>query len=123
MLVLVADDDAGTTTLVSAILHEAGFQTAVARDAMQVLALATNRKPDAIVLDLQMPAGTGMGALEKLKMSSRTTTIPVIVLSGTADAAKVEQVHRLGAVTFLPKPVDADALVAAVRAAVGPAEG
>jgi CheY-like chemotaxis protein len=118
MLVLIADDDTETCTLVTGIMKTAGYETAIARDAMQTVQLTNARRPDVIVLDLQMPAGTGMGALEKLKLSTRTAHIPVIVLSGTADEARIERVRQLGAVEFLPKPVDADALIEAVQRAV-----
>ena len=122
MLVLIADDDTETCTLVSGIMKTAGYQTAIARDAMQTVHLANVRRPDVIVLDLQMPAGTGMGALEKLKLSTRTSHIPVIVLSGTADEDQIERVRKLGAVEFQPKPVDPDTLLEAVhRAVAGPA--
>lgn len=117
MLILVADDDSETCALVSDILKTAGYATALARDAMQTMAVANSRSPGLILLDIQMPAGTGIGALEKLKRSTRTAHIPVIVLSGTNDAQKIEQVKRLGAAEFLPKPVDPDALLAAVRRA------
>lgn len=119
MLVLVADDDAETCTLVSAILRRAGHQCIVARDAMQAFQLATQRQPDAIVLDIQMPAGTGIGALEKLKRSARTTSIPVLVLSGTTDQTAPDRVLDLGADRFLAKPVDADELLAALPGAAG----
>jgi CheY-like chemotaxis protein len=119
MLVLIADDDAETCTLVSAILRGDGHQCLIARDAMQAFQLATQRQPEAIVLDLQMPAGTGVGALEKLKRSARTESIPVIVLSGTKDPAAVDRVLGLGADQFLPKPVDAEELLAAVQRAGG----
>jgi CheY-like chemotaxis protein len=115
MLVLIADDDAETCTLVSAILRREDHQCIIARDAMQALQLATQRQPDAIVLDLQMPAGTGIGALEKLKRSTRTAAIPVIVLSGTTDPKAADRVMGLGADQFLAKPVQAEELVAAIQ--------
>jgi DNA-binding response OmpR family regulator len=118
MLVLVADDDPETCALVAAVLKQAGHTCIIARDAMQVVQLAGVRRPHLIVLDLQMPAGTGVGALEKLKLSTRTASIPVLVLSGARDPAVIERVLQLGALEFLPKPVDPDALVAATSRAV-----
>jgi CheY-like chemotaxis protein len=122
MLVLVADDDPETCALVAAVLKQAGHTCIIARDAMQVVQQAGLRHPDLIVLDLQMPAGTGVGALEKLKLSTRTASIPVLVLSGARDPAVIERVLQLGAVEFLPKPVDPEALVAATGRAVGSAQ-
>lgn len=115
MLVLVADDDLETCTILTAALKKAGHTTVVARDAMQAVQMAGQRNPDVIVLDIMMPAGTGIGALEKLKMSSRTSHIPVIVVSGITDGAQIERVRQLGAAEFLGKPVDPDAVLAAVQ--------
>jgi len=117
MLVLIADDDPVTCQLVLAVVQAGGHRGIIARDAMQVMFMATNQKPDLIVLDLQMPAGTGVGALEKLKLSNRTATIPVLVLSGTRDEALVQRVLEMGAVGFLHKPADPEELAAAMERA------
>jgi CheY-like chemotaxis protein len=122
MLILIADDDPETCALVGAVLEQAGYATITARDAVQTVALTAQRRPDLIVLDIMMPAGTGVGALEKLKLSSRTAHIPVVVISGVADGARIEHVRQLGAIDFLPKPVDPEALLAVVRSALGPAD-
>lgn len=123
MLVLIADDDPETCTLVAAILNGAGHRTMLARDAIQALQLGVQRQPDAIVLDIMMPAGTGVGALEKLKQNSRTAEIPVVILSGVTDPAKIAKVRQLGAADFLPKPVDAEALLSAITAVAPPGDG
>jgi CheY-like chemotaxis protein len=118
VLVLIADDEPETCLMVSAIVKRAGWESIVARDAMQAVLMAAQRSPDVIVLDVMMPAGTGIGALEKLKLSSRTAHIPVVVLSGVTDPARIERVQELGAAAFLPKPVDPDALEAVIRDAL-----
>lgn len=92
----------------------------VAHDSFQVVQLAQQRRPDAIVLDLLMPAGTGLGALEKLKASARTATIPVIILSGVRDSVVEQRTRDLGVIEFLRKPVDDDALLAALARARAP---
>jgi CheY-like chemotaxis protein len=111
--------------VVAAILRKAGYDTVIARDALQTVALAAQRNPDLVLLDIMMPAGTGLGALEKLKLSNRTASIPVIILSGVTEAERIEQVRQRGAVAYLPKPVDEEALLAAVASALRPdtAEG
>lgn len=98
MLVLVADDDPGTCDLVSAVVRKAGHTGIIARDAMQVMLLANQRQPRVIVLDLQMPGGTGVGALQRLKASTKTTMIPVIVVSGETDPEVIERVREMGAI-------------------------
>ena len=113
--ILIADDDRVVSHLLSARLQAEGWRVSVAQDAMQVLMFALRIVPDAIVLDVNMPGGTGLDALRKLKASSKTAGIPVIVISGAADQTVPEKASALGAAAFLPKPVDIDALIQLLR--------
>jgi DNA-binding response OmpR family regulator len=118
--VLLADDDRVLTHLLTAGLRSKGVQTVVAHDAMQALMHAMRPPPpDVIVLDLQMPGGTGIEALRKLKSSAKTSSIPVIVLSGSGDANTPDAVTALGADQFLLKPIEGNALYRAVCAVLG----
>jgi len=62
--------------------------------------------PDAIVLDINMPAGSGIEVLKKLRMSIKTQQIPVVVVTGTSDAELERMARELGAAEFLHKPVE-----------------
>lgn len=120
--VLIADDDPDMVLLVSTLLRERGWKVEVARDAMQTLMFAMRVQPDAIVLDINMPGGTGLEALKKLKMSVKTSQIPVVVMTATTDPAMPATVRGLGADDFVRKPLDAEALHSAlVRLAGQPA--
>src|SRR2546427_195268 len=70
--------------------------------------------PDVVILDINMPGGTGIEALKRLKSSLNTALIPVIILSGSTDAEMPQKVKTLGADEFLRKPVDQGALFAAL---------
>jgi DNA-binding response OmpR family regulator len=117
--VLLADDDRVLTHLLSVRLRAKGCKITVAHDAMQVLMAAMRDQPDAIVLDHQMPGGTGLEALRKLKVSAKTSHIPVLVLSATTDPAVQEQVRSIGADEFLAKPVEPDALYERLQVITG----
>jgi CheY-like chemotaxis protein len=108
--ILIADDDRALIHLISSRLRSKGFQVSVAFDAMQAWMIATRTSPDAILLDIQMPGGTGLEVLKKLKNSIKTSQIPVIVLSGSIDPEAAGGVKQLGADEFLFKPVDIDRL-------------
>jgi CheY-like chemotaxis protein len=112
MKVLLADDDKVLTHFLSSGLRAKGVETVVAHDAMQALMSALRSPPDVIVLDVQMPGGTGIEALKKLKQSAKTSLIPVVVLSGSVGPATSEVVKALGAIEFLLKPVGPDTLYA-----------
>lgn len=117
--VLVADDDRMISQLVAATLRRGGHTVVQAFDAMQAVMFAMRTPhPDVIVLDIHMPGGTGLQALRKIRASARTATLPVIVLSGTASEEERADVESHGVTASLHKPVDPDALLAAVAAAL-----
>ena len=115
MRILVAEDDRIVSQIIVAMLRGHRHAPFPVYDAMQVLMFAMRApQPEIIILDINMPGGTGVDALKKLKRSVRTSMIPVIVLSGSLDAAMPATVVELGATEFLPKPVDRDALLMAI---------
>ncbi|MCY7380179.1 MAG: response regulator [Gemmatimonadaceae bacterium] len=116
MRILVADDDRLMSELVCAVVREAGHTPVPAFDAMQTLMFAIRPPlPGLIILDINMPGGTGLEALRKLKLSARTSPIPVIVLSGSTEMDMPQQVKGLGADEFLSKPINPDVLLLAIQ--------
>jgi CheY-like chemotaxis protein len=117
--VLVVDDDRVVSHLVSTLLREKGHKVVTAYDAVQGLMQAKRTPPvDAIVLDINMPGGSGEDTLKKLKMSTRTSDIPVIILSGSIDAQGQERVRSNGAAAVLSKPLVPEDLFLALAAAL-----
>jgi putative two-component system response regulator len=113
--VLVAEDDRVVSQQLAGLLRGRGYTPILASDAMQTLMFAMREPhPDAILLDVNMPGGTGLEALRRLKASVKTSEIPVLVLSGETDPALPDTVRELGAVAFLAKPVDAPTLLEAL---------
>jgi len=120
MAILVADDDRVVSKTICSLLQHNGYATASAFDSMQALMMAVRAPhPDAIILDIAMPGGGGIETLRKLKASTRTAAIPVIVVSGSLEPSNAQVVQDLGAETFLQKPVDPQALLGAVVEAIG----
>lgn len=105
MLVLIADDDQVTVEVVSGLLKANGYEVRSAYDSMQAVMLAMRDPPDAIILDIAMPAGGGWTVLQRLKASSKTRGIPVAVLTALTDPTLPERAKALGADAFLAKPV------------------
>lgn len=118
---LVADDDRQFSTLACQMLMAAGHQAFPAFDgASAMMAAMRTPAPDITLLDLQMPAGDGTTTLTKLKQSAKTAMIPVLVVSGTSDAAMQDRVRMMGAAGFLAKPLDPDTFIDAVEAIARP---
>ena len=117
--ILVVDDDRVVSQLVAAVLRGKGHKVVTAFDAVQGLMQAKRTPPvDAIVLDVNMPGGSGEDTLRKIKMSTRTQNIPVIILSGSIDAAGQQRVRTEGAAAVLSKPLVPAELIAALDAAL-----
>ena len=86
---------------------------------MQAFSIAIRTGPAAVLLDMNMPSGTGLEVLKRLKNSSKTHEIPVIVVSGSIDEKTAGVVKELGAMDYLPKPVDFDKLLQALHRVLG----
>jgi len=99
-------------SMLTGALESRGYGVVLARDAMQAVMFAVQQQPNAILLDVNMPAGTGLGALTRLQASARTSSIPVLVVSGSTDLTLPATVRAEGAKGFFKKPVDLDALCA-----------
>ena len=100
--------------MVCGILRDSGHIVVPAFDAMQALMYAMKQQPDLVLLDINMPGGTGLSVLRKLRGSSKTASLPVIVISASTDPEMPVTVATLGALRFISKPIDPDDLLAAV---------
>jgi DNA-binding response OmpR family regulator len=118
--VLIADDDKVFVELVSARLRAKGYKVVSALDAMQAFMLAIREVPDAILLDVNMPAGNGLEVLKKLKGSAKTGTIPVIIVSGVVDSRLPWAAQQLGATELLAKPASFAQILAALQRVLAP---
>ena len=116
MKVLIADDDKIIDAAFSAVFRKRGWQTVVAFDAMQALMFAKQSPmPDVVILDIGMPGGCGLMTLERMKSATITAAIPVVVVSGSEDPELPAKVKGMGAVGFVKKPVDPEALAQAIE--------
>ncbi|HYA50531.1 MAG TPA: response regulator [Streptosporangiaceae bacterium] len=120
--ILIVDDDRDMVTLLAAAIRAAGFEVIPAEDAMQGLRIAMRERPALIVADLQMPAGGGRGLLERLAVPEQTRNVPILVVTGTIDPSREQEVLAAGARKVLFKPVDPAQVVAAIREMLGQRE-
>jgi two-component system, cell cycle response regulator len=109
-------DDVATNRIVLKVKLEAVFYTALlAASGAQALQMAVTDQPDLILLDLTLPDMTGSDVLRHLRENPTTAAIPVIVLSGSHDAAARMDALAAGADDFLTKPVSNRVLMARLR--------
>jgi CheY-like chemotaxis protein len=117
--ILVVDDHADARLLVSTRLKKYQYDMVFAADALQAITVARQTRPDAIILDLGLPGGSGFIVLERLKSITMLSNIPVIILTGDESPESEFKGLEAGAVAVLHKPVQVEALIAAVASAVG----
>ena len=110
--ILVIEDDERFAGILADLAREMGFGCLTAHTATDGLELATQKRPNAIVLDVNLPDFSGLGVLDQLKRNPQTRHIPVHVVS-VADYAQ-EAMGR-GAVGYALKPVKREELVEALR--------
>ncbi|HEX2778434.1 MAG TPA: response regulator [Gemmatimonadaceae bacterium] len=113
--VMVVEDDAAVRVLTRRVLEHAGYRVVEAADGQSALATLTagTERVDVVVSDLAMPGMNGAALARAI--GERYPGLPVIIVSGFADARLEREVAGL---TLLSKPVDPPALVAAVGAAL-----
>ena len=112
--ILVVDDDPATRLLYSLNLELEGLFVLEAADGKSGLARAREELPDLVLTDLMMPGLDGFELAEALQAHARTRRIPFIFLSGEVTAGLEARGHELGALAFLKKPVDVQALASLV---------
>jgi len=113
-LVLVAEDDAGMRTLLTRFMSAQGHEVIEAVDGQAAIALAREKAPDIILLDLGMPVKNGLEVLKELVPSMPGTVF--IVVSGNGDEKVARSCLDLGAFDYVAKPVDLEALANTVKA-------
>jgi two-component system nitrogen regulation response regulator NtrX len=114
--VLIVDDEPNIRRMVGALLIAEGYDVRDAADGTTGLALAETLEPDIALVDLMMP-GTldGLGLLEKLR--ERRPDVPVVMMSGRAALTDAVRATKLGAFTFLEKPLTPEGVLLALASA------
>jgi DNA-binding response OmpR family regulator len=104
LTVLSVDDDVELQKLVKKFLETKGFRVVTSQDGWDAIRQIIVEKPDAVVMDLEMPKMDGIHALETLRATAVTEHTPIIVASGHADAETILKTAKLGAEDFIVKP-------------------
>lgn len=112
--VLLVDDDPEIIDALRYALNAKGFETLIARDGNQGLAMAEREDPDLVILDMMMPKRSGFLVLEKLR---RTHPIPVRVIMITANEGSRHKAYAemLGVDDYIRKPFGMDRLLDSVE--------
>ncbi len=112
---VVEDDQPMRDSLVE-LLEEAGYRTHAYENAQELLARGSAAEPGCVVSDMRMPGIDGMGLLRGLQAGG--IALPLILITGHGDIAMAVNAMKAGAVDFLEKPFEPDALLGAIARAL-----
>jgi len=117
--ILIVDDEESTRLLLQRILESIpDLQTTLAGDGQQALRLVGEQSFDVILLDLLMPGVGGIEVLTRIRSSAANRTTPVVVVSVMADQPTQIACRSLGISDYVVKPIQREALIGAVKAAL-----
>lgn len=120
--IFIVDDDDGHAWLIESRLRESGIANPILRhsnghEVMEALFGATRAEemPVLIMLDLNMPGLSGRKVLERIRATPATRTIPIVVLTTTANPLEIRACYELGCNFYLTKPVEYAEFVRVIR--------
>ncbi len=118
--ILLVEDNEMNRDMLSRRLQKRGFTVAIAVDGQQGVSMATDEKPDLILMDMSLPVLNGWEASQKIKADPATTNIPIIALTAHAMAEDRERALNAGCNEFETKPVDLASLLAKIDTLLAP---
>lgn len=113
--VLVVEDNEKNMKLFRDVLGATGYETLEAASGEAAVALAAERAPDLVLMDIQLPDIDGLQALRRLRADERTAAVPVLALTAQAMHGDRERFLDAGFDGYLSKPVDIPELIRTVE--------
>jgi len=115
-LIMIVEDEAGVRELLRDTLRIAGFETVEADNGMSALTVLRSRKPDLMIIDINMPLMDGFELVERLRATG--DLVPVLMLTARNDQQDIARGLTLGADDYVVKPFGLEELILRVKAIV-----
>lgn len=103
--ILIVEDNELNMKLLNDVLEAHGYATITTREGMTALALARDRHPDLILMDLQLPDISGLEAVRQLKADAATRGIPVVAVTAFAMVGDERKALLSGCDSYVAKPI------------------
>jgi two-component system cell cycle response regulator DivK len=123
ILILVVEDDAAQSKLVSLLLEEAGHTVEIAETAEKALELMQWLLPELILVDVQLPGKDGLEFVRELRLNPAHVATPMIALSAYTHPTDFVRAREAGCNGFISKPIDTSAFARQVRSYLGGSTG
>ena len=122
-LLYIEDNPVNAMIVVELLARRPDLELHCAIDGASGIAMTTERLPDLVLLDMQLPDVDGHEVLRRLRADPRTASIPVIALSANAMPSDIERALAAGVADYWTKPLDFRAFMASLDALFGPLQG
>ncbi len=119
--ILAVDDENDVLLVVKTALETEGYEVVTAGSGPEALEKLAMQQPDLVVLDVMMPGMSGFQVLEKIRANPDSARIPVIMLTGLSDKAKIREALGGGTAYYIIKPFEFQDLLSKVSIALNPA--
>ena len=116
MKILYVEDNEDNVFMLKSRLTRAGYEVVIAGDGAQGVSMASNERPDLILMDLSLPVLDGWEATRQIKANAETRSIPVIALTAHAMTGDREKALAAGCDDFDTKPIELPRLLAKIKA-------
>ncbi len=113
--VLVVEDNEANLYLIRFILEENGFEVIEARDGAKGVELAINKKPDLILMDIQLPDIDGLEVTRRIRASEANSEIPIIALTSYAMPGDREKALAAGCTGYIEKPINTETVMMEIK--------
>lgn len=117
-LILIAEDNVATRTLLEETLELEGYDVVGVGDGESVAPFLANRTPALIVLDVMMPGVDGFTVLAQIRSDDRTRELPVVMLTAMDDADSTWKGWRAGCNYYMNKPFEPEDLLSVIEGLV-----
>ncbi len=117
--ILIVDDDVSIQRVLSKMLTDLKYETAVASDGFEAGIKVVQFKPDLIILDLIMPGMDGFEVCKLIRANSATAHIKILTFTGYDTEENREKILRAGADAYMAKPVDRAVLLTKIEDLLG----
>jgi two-component system cell cycle response regulator DivK len=120
-VILIVEDNEKNMKLVRDVLQFKGYQTIEAVNGTDGVRLARERKPDLVLMDIQLPDIDGITALGQIRADPETKAIPVVAVSASVMPDDQQRIAASGFDAFVTKPINVKQFVETVERFVGKA--
>lgn len=113
--ILVVEDNMLVQEVYASALQQLDCDIVTADDGHEAMEHAEEERPDLIIMDIMLPGVSGLDLVQKMKADPALKDVPIIVVTTMATAGDAEKIRAAGADAYLPKPIQVDEFIEAVR--------